>query len=106
MVRGITFYSYLFLISDGVLKGGRSARPQVECRRRWKAPVGILVCEAADRVLLIALYPLQNKMVSIDTNIYNGLDLMKHINVFNVRVLLTSGIYNVIKFTMNEMNNP
>lgn len=80
-----------------MLKGGRSVRPQVECRRWWKAPVGIIVCEAADRVLFIALYPLHGKMVSIDANIYNGLDLIKHVNFVNVKVLLTSRIYNAIK---------
>lgn len=80
-----------------VLKGGRCARPQIECRRWWKAPGEIIVCEAADRDLFIALYPLHDKMVIIDANIYNGLDLIKHINYFNVRELLTSGIYNVIK---------
>lgn len=80
-----------------VLKGGRSARPQVECRRWWKAPVGIIVCEAADRVLFIALYPLHDKIVSIIANLYNGLDLRKHINFFYVKVLMTSRIYNVNK---------
>lgn len=80
-----------------VLKEGRCARPQIECRRGWKAPGVIIVCEAADRDLCIALYPLHDKMVIIDANIYNGLDLFKHINYFNVKVLMTSRIYNVIK---------